>query len=142
MPRCAEAKSITDLDARQSSSLQGRELERGVESNKADLEAKSVSETAGQLRSEADKRNILISPLEGEKKFLSELCELRNFREGYKKPKNTDRATQNFNLTINDLFSFSVRNDMFFYSTNTCHRGLCSAICLILNKLSPKYMIF
>ena len=29
------------------------------------------------------KRNILISPLEGEKKFLSELCELRNFREGY-----------------------------------------------------------
>ena len=28
-------------------------------------------------------RNILISPLEGEKKFLSELCELRNFREGY-----------------------------------------------------------
>ena len=29
------------------------------------------------------KRNILISPLEGEKKFLGELCELRNFREGY-----------------------------------------------------------
>ena len=28
-------------------------------------------------------RTILISPLEGEKKFLSELCELRNFREGY-----------------------------------------------------------
>ena len=27
-------------------------------------------------------RNILISPLEGEKKFLSELRELRNFREG------------------------------------------------------------
>ena len=39
-------------------------------------------------------RNILISPLEGEKKFLSELCELRNFREGYKKYKNTDRATE------------------------------------------------
>ena len=38
--------------------------------------------SAGQLGSEADKRNILISPLEGEKKFLSELCELRNFREG------------------------------------------------------------
>ncbi len=29
------------------------------------------------------KRNILISPLEGEKKFLSELCELRNYREGF-----------------------------------------------------------
>ena len=28
-------------------------------------------------------RNFLISPLEGEKKFLSEFCELRNFREGY-----------------------------------------------------------
>ena len=28
-------------------------------------------------------RNILISPLEGEKKFLGELNELRNFREGY-----------------------------------------------------------
>ena len=40
------------------------------------------------------KRNILISPLEGEKKFLGELCELRNFREGYKKYKNSDRATE------------------------------------------------
>ena len=40
------------------------------------------------------KRNILISPLEGEKKFLSELCELRNFREGYKKYKTLDRATK------------------------------------------------
>ena len=40
------------------------------------------------------KRNILISPLEGEKKFLSELCELRNFREGYKKYKTLDRATE------------------------------------------------
>ena len=29
------------------------------------------------------KRNILISPLEGEKKVLSELCVLRNFREGF-----------------------------------------------------------
>ena len=37
-----------DLDARQSSSLLGRERERGVESNKADLEAKSVSEAAKQ----------------------------------------------------------------------------------------------
>ena len=40
------------------------------------------------------KRNILLSPLEGEKKFLSELCELRNFREGYKKYKTLDRATK------------------------------------------------
>ena len=83
-----------NLDARQSSSLQGREIERGVESNKAELEAKSVSEAAKQLGSEAAKCNILISPLEGEKKFLSELCELRNFREGYKKYKTLDRATE------------------------------------------------
>ncbi len=40
------------------------------------------------------KRNILLSPLEGEKKFLGELCELRNFREGYKKYKTLDRATE------------------------------------------------
>ncbi len=33
-----------DLEARQSYSLLGREIERGVESNKAELEAKSVSE--------------------------------------------------------------------------------------------------
>ena len=76
------------------SSLQGRELERGVESNKADLEAKTVSEAARQQRSEAAKCNILISPLEGEKKFLSKFCELRNFREGYKKYKTLDRATE------------------------------------------------
>ena len=48
------------------------------------------------------KRNILISPLEGEKKFLGELCELRNFREGYKKPKNTDRATECAIVCIGD----------------------------------------
>ena len=30
----------------------------------------------------------------GEKKFLGELCELRNFREGYKKYKTLDRATE------------------------------------------------
>ena len=40
------------------------------------------------------KRIILLSPLEGEKKFLGELCELRNFREGYKKYKTLDRATK------------------------------------------------
>lgn len=40
------------------------------------------------------KRNFLLSPLEGEKKFLSELCELRNFREGYKKYKTLDRRTE------------------------------------------------
>ena len=113
-------------------SIQGSELERGVESNKADLDAKSVSEAAKRLGSKAAKRdleakrqrcgdakrhsllwlrkfdlfrkivdilslvkrNILLSPLEGEKKFLSKFCELRNFREGYKKYKTLDRATE------------------------------------------------
>ena len=49
---------------------------------------------AKQLGSEAAKCNILLSPLEGEKKFLGELCELRNFREGYKKYKTLDHATK------------------------------------------------
>ena len=49
---------------------------------------------ARKLGSEAAKCNILLSPLEGEKKFLGELCELRNFREGYKKYKTLDRATE------------------------------------------------
>ena len=63
-------------------------------------EAKSVSE--------ADKCNILISPLEGEKKFLSELCELRNFREGYKKYKNLDRATECAMTNVGDDLAVSV----------------------------------
>ena len=63
---------------------------------------------AGQLGSEADKRNILISPLEGEKKFLSELCELRNFREGYKKYKNSDRATECAMTNVGDDLAVSL----------------------------------
>ena len=99
-----------NLDARQSSSLQGREIERGVESNKADLDAKSVSEAAKQLRSEAAKCNILLSPLEGEKKFLGELCELRNFREGYKKYKTLDHATECAMTDIGDGLLRNVRH--------------------------------
>ena len=64
--------------------------------------------SAGQLGSEADKRNILISPLEGEKKFLSELCELRNFREGYKKYKNSDRATECAMTNVGDDLAVSL----------------------------------
>ena len=62
----------------------------------------------GQLGSEADKRDILISPLEGEKKFLSELCELRNFREGYKKYKNSDRATECAMTNVGDDLAVSL----------------------------------
>ena len=88
---------------KQAKSLTAKRL-RGI-----DAKRQSLIQAAKQLRSEAAKffnvrefvdilslvkRNILLSPLEGEKKFLSELCELRNFREGYKKYKNSDRATE------------------------------------------------
>ncbi len=63
---------------------------------------------AGQLRREADKRNILISPLEGEKKFLSSHNSLRNFREGYKKYKNSDRATECAMTNVGDDLAVSL----------------------------------
>ena len=65
----------------------------GSEAAKRDLEAKTQRSEEAKSVSDAAKCNILLSPLEGEKKFLSELCELRNFREGYKKYKTLDRAT-------------------------------------------------
>ena len=63
---------------------------------------------AGQPGSEADKRNILISPLEGEKKFLSSHNSLRNFREGYKKYKNSDRATECAMTNVGDDLAVSL----------------------------------
>ena len=91
MPRYQKAKSITEAARQLGSEAAKHNLEA---KRQRCAEAKSVLEAAKQLRSEAAKRNILISPLEGEKKFLSELCELRNFREGYKKYKYSDRATK------------------------------------------------
>ena len=71
-------------------------------------------------------RNILISPLEGEKKFLSELCELRNFREGYKKNKNKDRGTESamtgFGAKSIILFSGMYRS-CFCRSALLCRQG-------------------
>ena len=64
--------------------------------------------TAGQPGSEADKRNILISSLEGEKKFLSSHNSLRNFREGYKKYKNSDRATECAMTCVGDDLAVSL----------------------------------
>ncbi len=61
----------------------------GSEEAKCDLDANRQSllrfELFRKIKKVLDliKRNILISPLEGEKKFLSELRGLRNFREGY-----------------------------------------------------------
>ena len=58
------------------------------------------------------KRNILISPLEGEKKFLSELNELRNFREGYTKYQNKDCGTESAmtDFGTNSIILFSGMN--------------------------------
>ena len=83
------------------------------------------------------KRNILISPLEGEKKFLSELCELRNFREGYKKYKNKDCGTESAmtNFCENSIILFSgMRHSYFGRSALLCRQGK------ELSALVPQYL--
>ena len=85
------------------------------------------------------KRNILISPLEGEKKFLSKLCVLRNFREGDKKYKNTDCTTEcaivcvgekkgKIKMNKNNLQQKQPNNPVAFLETNysqfTTHHSL------------------
>ena len=62
------------------------------------------------------KRNILISPLEGEKKFLSELCELRNFREGYNLKYSCRNS--NFNRRLYFLKNINYNSDMFHHDKN------------------------
>ena len=94
---------------------------------------------AKKLRSEAAKCNILLSPLEGEKKFLGELYELRNFREGYKKYKILDRATEcamtdvgdkkgKIKMNKNNLQQKQPNNPVAFLETNhsplTIHHSL------------------
>ena len=61
-------------------------------------------------------RNILISPLEGEKKFLSELCELRNFREGY----NLKQSCRNSNSDRRLYFlkNINYNSDMLHHDKN------------------------
>ena len=61
-------------------------------------------------------RNILISPLEGEEKFLSELCELRNFREG----DNLKRSCRNsnFNRRLYFLKNINYNSDMLHHDKN------------------------
>ena len=83
------------------------------------------------------KRNILISPLEGEKKFLSEFCELRNFREGYKKYKNKDHGTEPgmTNFCENSIILFSgMRHSYFGRSALLCRQGK------ELSALVPQYL--
>ena len=94
----------------------------GSEEAKCDLDAKRQSllrfELFRKIKKILDliKRNILISPLEGEKKFLSELCEFRNFREGY----NLKRSSRNsnFNRRLYFLKNINCDSDMLHHDKN------------------------
>ena len=75
------------------------------------------------------KRNILISPLEGEKKSLSELNELRNFREGDNlkhscRNSNSDLPKQLRCIPLNKFLIFGRKFNLFFetvFSRFTSH---------------------
>ena len=77
-------------------------------------------------------RNILISPLEGEKKFLGELCELRNFREGYDlkyscRNSNSDLPKQLRCIPLNKFLILGRKFNLFFetvFSRFTSHFSL------------------
>ena len=62
------------------------------------------------------KRNILISPLEEEKKFLSELNELRNFREGYTLKYSCRNS--NFDRRLYFLRNINYNSDMLHHDKN------------------------
>ena len=62
------------------------------------------------------KRNILISPLEGEKKFLSELCELRNYREGCNLKQSFRNS--NFDRRLYFLKNINYNSDMLHHDKN------------------------
>ena len=94
----------------------------GSEEAKCDLDVKRQSllrfELFRKIKKILDliKRNILISPLEGEIKFLSELCEFRNFREGY----NLKRSSRNsnFNRRLYFLKNINYNSDMLHHDKN------------------------
>ena len=62
------------------------------------------------------KRNILISPLEGEKKFLGELNELRNFREGGNLKQSCRNS--NFDRRLYFLRNINYNSDMLHHDKN------------------------
>ena len=62
------------------------------------------------------KRNILISPLEGEKKFLGELNELRNFREGDNLKQSCRNS--NFDRRLYFLKNINYNSDMLHHDKN------------------------
>ena len=79
-----------------------------------------------------NERFILISPLEGEKKFLSELCELRNFREGFNlkrscRNSNSDLQKQLWCIPLNKFLMLERKFNLFFdtvFSRFTSHFSL------------------
>ncbi len=94
----------------------------GSEEAKCDLDAKRQSllrfELFRKIKKILDliKRNILISPLEGEKKFLSELNELRNFREGDNLKQSCRNS--NFNRRLYFLRNINYNSDMLHHDKN------------------------
>ena len=94
----------------------------GSEEAKCDLDAKRQSllrfELFRKIKKILDliKRNILISPLEGEKKFLSELFELRNFREGDNLKYSCRNS--NFDRRLYFLKNINYNSDMLHHDKN------------------------
>ena len=85
------------------------------------------------------KRNFLISPLEGEIKFLSELRELRNFREGF----NLKRSCRNsnFDRRLYFLRNINYNSDMSHHDKN--NKGRSALLCRKgkeLSALVPQYL--
>ena len=101
----------------------------GSEEAKCDLDAKRQSllrfELFRKIKKILDliKRNILISPLEGEKKFLSELCELRNFREGDNLKQSCRNS--NYDRRLYFLKNINYNSDMLHHDKNyKCRLGI------------------
>ena len=94
----------------------------GSEEAKCDLDAKRQSllrfELFRKIKKILDliKRNILTSPLEGEKKFLCELNELRNFREGYSFKQSCWNS--NYDLRLYFLKNINYNSDMLHHDKN------------------------
>ena len=94
----------------------------GSEEAKCDLDAKRQSllrfELLRKIKKILDliKRNILISPPEGEKKFLCELNELRNFREGDNLKQSCRNS--NFDRRLYFLRNINYNSDMLHHDKN------------------------
>ena len=92
------------------------EMHRGVDAKRQSLLRfelfRKIKKILGLI-----KRNILISPLEGEKKFLSELRELRNFREGYTLKYSCRNC--NFDRRLYFIKNINYNSDMLHHDKNS-----------------------